>query len=374
MKIKIILLTVMLLALNAVANETSLTGSYKGILNCPGEDKVKKLYAILKQQDTEITGQFLVNNTIHKIEVGYADDEGVFSMTSDTLDFNGEYGTNFKKISGTSCKRNDGIFKLFKTKDTANIKTKIEAQKQADKQQKTNFVLIPAGSFQMGDLNQQWRGDSDEKPVHSVTIAQPFYMSKTEITQKQWQAVMGNNPSKFKGANHPVEKVSWDDIQTFIKKLNQLTGKTHRLPSEAEWEYAARAGSTTKYSWGNRKPSCNKSAANGTSFDGGKNSNCYYKPNGNYRGTEPVASYQANAFGLYDMAGNVWEWTQDCWNDSYNNAPNDGSAWLSGNCARRVLRGGSWNIRTTGLRPANRNEDTTSNRNTSYGFRLIQDR
>ena len=129
MKIKIILLSISLLALNAIANETSLTGSYKGILNCPGEDKVAKLYAILKQQDTEITGQFLVNNTIHKIEVGYADDEGIFSMTSDTLDFNGEYGTNFKKISGTSCKRNDGIFKLFKTKDTANIQTKITQAK-----------------------------------------------------------------------------------------------------------------------------------------------------------------------------------------------------------------------------------------------------
>ncbi len=129
MKIKIILLSISLLALNAIANETSLTGSYKGILNCPGEDKVAKLYAILKQQDTEITGQFLVNNTIHKIEVGYADDEGVFSMTSNTLDFNGEYGTNFKKISGTSCKRNDGIFKLFKTKDTANIQTKITQAK-----------------------------------------------------------------------------------------------------------------------------------------------------------------------------------------------------------------------------------------------------
>ncbi len=164
MKIKIItLLTISFLTQITFANETSLSGAYKGILNCPGEGKVKKLYAILAQQDTEISGQFLVNNTIHNIEVGYADDEGVFSMTSNSLDFNGEYGTNFKKISGTSCAKNNGIFKLFKTKDTASIQTRITQAKQRKQQQIADKKLDQAltglakkeyQQCQQGDMRQ----------------------------------------------------------------------------------------------------------------------------------------------------------------------------------------------------------------------------
>jgi formylglycine-generating enzyme required for sulfatase activity len=219
------------------------------------------------------------------------------------------------------------------------------------------FVDIPGGSFRMGSND----GGANEKPVRRVTIA-PFKMMTTEVTQQQWQAVMGENPSRFKdcGPNCPVEQVSWNDIQTFLQKLNQQSGETYRLPSEAEWEYAARAGSTTRYSWGDEigsgKANCDGC---GSRWDN--------------KTTAPVMSFQPNAFGLYDMHGNVWEWTQDCWNDNYNGAPSDGRAWTSGNCAGRVLRGGSWSFTPIRLRSAYRYRFDTDYRYFIYGLRLARD-
>jgi len=224
------------------------------------------------------------------------------------------------------------------------------------------MVAIPSGSFSMGSNN----GADDEKPVHSVHI-NSFKMSKYEITQSQWESVMGSNPSAYKGANRPVEQVSWDDIQIFLRKLNQKTGQHFRLPTEAEWEYAARAGTTTKYSWGDTA-SCDKA-----SYDGGKGSSCYYMIGDDYRGTKPVGSFQPNSFGLYDMHGNVWEWVQDCYHVNYNDAPSNGSAWESGDCAKRVLRGGSWDDSPVGMRSANRFGYTTVDRGDLIGFRLVQD-
>ncbi|MDX8394027.1 MAG: SUMF1/EgtB/PvdO family nonheme iron enzyme, partial [Mariprofundales bacterium] len=215
---------------------------------------------------------------------------------------------------------------------TAPIQSRVRQPGEEKTINGITVVWIPAGSFDMGSNN----GYSDEKPVHSVKIAKGFWLGKYEVTQAQWRSVMGNNPSRFKGDNRPVEKVSWDDIQLFLQKLNKKSAKKFRLPSEAEWEYAARAGSTTKYSWGN-DISCSNA-----SYNGGKGSICYYKVGDNYRGTSKVGSFSANAFGLHDMHGNVWEWVSDCWNGSYANAPSDGTAWLSGNCKQRVLRGGSW--------------------------------
>jgi formylglycine-generating enzyme required for sulfatase activity len=218
------------------------------------------------------------------------------------------------------------------------------------------LVGIPAGSFRMGSNE-----DDDEKPIHTVNVP-AFKMMTTEVTQGQWQAVMGNNPAKFKscGDNCPVEKVSWNDVQGFIKKFNQKAGKVYRLPSEAEWEYAARAGSIKKYSWGGRID-CSKARYGYSSDECGKK-----------MWTDPVKSFQPNAFGLYDMHGNVWEWTQDCWNTSYKGAPSDGSAWKAGNCGSAVVRGGSWNSLPTSLRSANRNGFGRAIRNLNFGFRLIQ--
>jgi len=218
----------------------------------------------------------------------------------------------------------------------------------------SNMVTIPAGSFMMGSNES-----SSEKPVHQVQL-KSFKMSKYEVTQAQWQAVMGENPSRFGGMNNPVEQVSWDDIQIFLGKLNSQTGKHFRLPSETEWEYAARAGSSSKYSWGD---DVGKNRANcdgcGSQWDNKK--------------TAPVGSFQPNAFGLYDMHGNVWEWVQDCRNDSYSGAPKDGSAWLQGSCNKRVLRGGSWLHGPSSMRSADRVWSLTDFRYGDYGFRLVQD-
>ena len=220
---------------------------------------------------------------------------------------------------------------LKKRQSEAHKKQMRKAAAEALPRLLADMVTIPSGSFRMGSNKS-----SDEKPIHTVLVSS-FRMGKHEVTQAQWMAVMGDNPSNFSGMNNPVEQVSWDDIQSFLGKLNQQSGKTFRLPSEAEWEYAARAGTTTAFSTGE---CINTDQAN---YDGNSDYNKCGAKTGVYRKkTMPVGSFQPNAFGLYDMHGNVWEWVQDCWNKNYNGAPANGSAWLSGTCKRRVLRGGSW--------------------------------
>jgi len=185
------------------------------------------------------------------------------------------------------------------------------------------MVVIPGGSFLMG--SPPGAGSFDERPQRQVRVA-PFALGRTEVTQAQWFAVMGTRPSRFQGDERPVEQVSWHDAQEFVRRLSSMAGRRYRLPSEAEWEYAARAGSQGAYSFGDDERQLGLHAwFNGNS--GG--------------GTHPVARKQANAFGLSDMHGNVWEWVEDCWNGSYTGAPSDGRAWTSGECGRRVLRGGS---------------------------------
>jgi len=231
------------------------------------------------------------------------------------------------------------------------------------------MVAIPGGSFQMGSNS----GFDDEKPVHRVTVP-AFKMSETEVTFAQWDACVsaggcGHDPDDegWGRGNRPVIRVSYEDItQQFIPWLNKATGKTFRLPSEAEWEYAARGGSTSKYNWGN-SISCSKAQ-----YDGGKSSACYFLPGGDYRGTAKVKSYRPNIYGLYDMHGNVWEWTEDCWSGSYNDTPVNGSAWQRADCAKRVLRGGSWSNVPPSLRSASRESNTATARYFNHGFRLVQ--
>ncbi len=215
------------------------------------------------------------------------------------------------------------------------------------------MVVIPAGRFLMGSLANETGRYVDEGPQRWVDVPR-FAMGKFEVTQRQWEAVMGSNPSRFKscGPDCPVENVSWNDAQEFIRRLSQRTGQNYRLPSEAEWEYAARAGTTTAYFWGD-------------AFDAGRASNGSQ--------TVRVGSYGANAFGLHDMHGNVWEWVQDVWHDNYSGAPSDGSAWMSGgDQSRRVLRGGSWNSTPQFLRSAIRNRNSPGSRNDFIGFRIAR--
>ena len=218
------------------------------------------------------------------------------------------------------------------------------------------FTLIPAGEFYMGSE------ESDvEKPVHKVKINNPFYLGTYPVTQREWKAVMGNNnnPSDFKGDDLPVEQVSWDNVQDFIKNLNEKEGtEKYRLPSEAEWEYAARGGTTTRYSFGDAESKLG---------DYG-----WYHDN-SWNETHPVGQKKPNSGGLYDIHGNVWEWVQDEWHDSYDGAPTDGRAWESGDGANRVIRGGSWISIARNCRSAFRGRNDPRNRGCSLGFRILQE-
>ena len=215
------------------------------------------------------------------------------------------------------------------------------------------LVLLPGGSFQMGSTQ-----DSDAQPVHTVNVVS-FALGKYPVTQAQWKKVMGNNPSDFSsgGDQCPVENVSWDDAQAFIQKLNQQTGHTYRLPSEAEWEYACRAGNTGKWCFGDDESQLKHYA--------------WYDDNSG-RKTHPVGEKKANAFGLHDMHGNVWEWCEDQWHDNYQSAPSDGRAWVGGRAVDRVLRGGSWIINANFVRSAIRYYYTSDYRNSNFGFRVAR--
>jgi len=196
------------------------------------------------------------------------------------------------------------------------------------------MVYIPGGTFMMGSPpTEQGRG-SRESPQHQVTVP-AFYAGKYPITQTQWQAVMGNNPSKLKGEKRPVDLVSWEAAVEFGAKLSQKTGKKYRLLSEAEWEYACRAGTTTPFHFGE---TITPELAN---YEG--NYPYANAPKGlNRRQATDVGSFPPNAFGLYDMHGNVFEWCSDTWHENYNGAPTDGSSWDTGTDNCRVARGGCW--------------------------------
>jgi formylglycine-generating enzyme required for sulfatase activity len=189
-------------------------------------------------------------------------------------------------------------------------------------------------------------------------------MGKYEVTQAQYQAIMGNNPSNFKGEKRPVEQVSWNDAVKFCEELSKKTGRAYRLPSEAEWEYAARAGTDTPFHFGE---TITTDLAN-------YNGNFTYAsaPKGEYRKeTTDVGIFPPNSFGLYDMCGNVWEWCLDKYHNNYNGAPTNGSAWLDGGEDTRLLRGGSWDFSPRNCRSAVRGRFNPVDRDYDIGFRLV---
>ncbi len=225
------------------------------------------------------------------------------------------------------------------------------------------MVEIAGGKFLMGSPELEEKRELNESPQHTVTI-QPFSMGKFVVTQEQYQAVMGNNPSGFKGAKLPVERVNWHDATEFCTKLTQKTGRTYRLPSEAEWEYACRAGTNTPSHFGK---TITPALAN---YNGSYN--YAFEPKGVYRGkTTDVRSFSPNDFGLHDMHGNVWEWCQDNYHSTYDQAPNDGNPWLNSNENQRMLRGGSWTSNPRECRSAYRNRIDPDYRNDDVGFRVV---
>ena len=215
---------------------------------------------------------------------------------------------------------------------------------------KLDMVLIPAREFQMGSPESE-KYHQDNALQHEVTLTKPFYMGKYEVTQEQWESVMGNNPSsRTKGAKLPVTNVSWNDCQEFIKKVNAKTDGGYRLPTEAEWEYACRAGTTTAYSFGDN---LTKSDAN---IDGDS--------------IKAVGSYRPNAFGLYDMHGNVWEWCNDWYGSLQDGEVTDPKGAATG--SSRVLRGGSFINDVSAARSSLRFVGTPTFRGTDLGFRLVK--
>ena len=223
------------------------------------------------------------------------------------------------------------------------------------------MVVVPAGSFMMGSET----GGSDEKPLHEVTLAKPFAVSKFEITAEQWQTCVrygGCVPGGGKG-KQPASSMNWHDAKHYAAWLSRMTGHEYRLLSEAEWEYSARARSRTEYWWGDAIKLDGKAMAAcdgcGSQWDA--------------KNAAPVGSFDPNEFGLYDMSGNVWEWVADNWHRDYEGAPEDGSVWLGGDTSRRVVRGGSWSIGPQLLRSADRNRNLPGSRNyNGLGFRVAR--
>ena len=238
------------------------------------------------------------------------------------------------------------------------------------------MVVIPAGSFRMGCLSNDDDCFEDEFPVHEVTIWS-FALSKYEVTSNQWDACVaaggcgGYRPESLRSRIRPVVDVSWEDAQSFVAWLSDSTGYAYRLPTEAEWEYAARAGSVTKYHFGNDESQLCRYANHAdrdTRYEWRNTACSDHSGDGLMR----VGFYEPNEFGLYDMHGNVWELVEDCWNESYTDAPSNGSAWLTGRCGSRVKRGGAYYSPPRDVRSALRSSSSSDFRVFNVGFRVAR--
>lgn len=235
------------------------------------------------------------------------------------------------------------------------------------------MVAIPGGTFMMGSPNHEVERSSDEGPQHSVKVP-PFFMGKFAVTQAQWKAVaamakvnreLNPDPAGFKGNNRPIETISWDEAIEFCDRLTQKIGRQYRLPSEAEWEYACRAKTSTPFYCG-ETITTDLANYNGNDTYGLATKGVYREQ------TAEVGGFPPNAFGLYDMHGNVWEWCLDYWHDNYNDAPADGSAWvIGGNREKRLLRGGSWDFSLRYCRSAYRFFYAPDLQTLTLGFRVV---
>jgi formylglycine-generating enzyme required for sulfatase activity len=252
------------------------------------------------------------------------------------------------------------------TEEKARLAAEAARKAFRDCAQCPEMVVIPSGEFTMGSPEGEAGRLPTDGPQHKVTIARPFAVGKYEVTFDEWDACVAAGGCAHKPGDQgwgrgrqPVINVSWEDARAYVSWLSKKTGKPYRLLSEAEWEYAARAGTTTRYPWGD---------APGTNRANFRDSSSQWSN----KQTAPVGSFAANPFGLHDMIGNVWEWVQDCWNFSYEGAPGDGRAWESGDCGLRVERGGSWNYLPEYARAAIRFRIGPGFRDGSVGFRVAR--
>ncbi len=237
------------------------------------------------------------------------------------------------------------------------------------------MVPVPAGGFTMGSPMDEPQREKEEGPQHWVTIAKPFAAGKFAVTFAEWDACAAENGcGGYKPADHgwgrqdrPVINVSWVDAKSYAAWLSRKTGKNYRLLSEAEREYATRAGTASPFWWGSTIVP-DRANYDGTAdvYRGGGEKGKYWQM------TVPVKSYQPNPWGLYQVHGNIWEWVEDCWHDTYDGAPADGSAWIGEDCSRRVLRGGSWSISARALRAASRTPYFQTFRDANTGFRVAR--
>jgi formylglycine-generating enzyme required for sulfatase activity len=310
---------------------------------------------------TVVAGKLITDASQQKSDISTVSEKSDFSTNSPS------------PVTKTATKSNLSLQTLnFETvtvdsKGTINNRRKLSASHFAEDLGNgvtLEMVQIPGGTFTMGSPENEAGRLESEGPQHQVKVPS-FFMGRYVVTQAQYQAIMGSNPANFKGDKRPVEQVSWDDAVEFCKKLSQKTGRTYRLPSEAEWEYACRAGTTTPFYFG-ETITTDLVNYNGDYPYGSA-------PKGEYRNqTTEVGEFPPNAFGLYDMHGNIWEWCEDVYNENYQDAPRDGSAWLTGkDNDRKLLRGGSWILYAVLGRAANRYVHTHALRVDLVGFRLV---
>jgi len=254
---------------------------------------------------------------------------------------------------------------LYAAENTNSHPSSVYQDKMTNGNLGPKMITLPPDRFRMGDI--QGTGKSYEQPVHTVNISNPFAISIFPVTFSEYDEfskATGRTMAdqyKWPRGQYPVINVNWDDAKAYARWLSKETNKKYRLPSEAEWEYAARAGSTDQYPWGD-KIGINNAHCN----------SCGETPKKNQ--TSPVGYYPANQWGIYDMIGNVWEMTADCWNYDYINAPKDGSAWITGDCTRLVLRGGSWGDTPNDLRSSTRLRSYAKARTVNIGFRLVSEK
>ncbi|ABW28727.1 conserved domain protein [Acaryochloris marina MBIC11017] len=261
-------------------------------------------------------------------------------------------------------------FEVLGVNDKGQVRKRMQQSAQSYRQPLVGgvaleMVAIPGGQFTMGSPVTETHREKNEDPKHVVDVP-AFLMGKYPITQAQWQAIMGDNPSKFQGANHPVDQVSWFLAEEFCQKLSLATGQDYRLPSEAEWEYAARAGTDTPFHFGQTITTDLANYDGNYAYDKG--------PKGTFRKkTVPVDQLAGNAFGLFNMHGQVWEWCLDHWHDTYDGAPRDGTAWVEQGDPkmRRVRRGGSWYDSPHACRSAFRYRSYPYAYTGSFGLRVV---